>query len=91
MLLFSVFNSSVFGIFSDSALHRFEKGGSLELQEIQNQIVDLMLDEPDRIFSIQSICRAAQREYSCEVGRFYSPIVIMNVIKQLAKEHRKQQ
>ena len=74
MLLFSIFNSSIFGIFSDSALHRFETEQNEELKKIQDQITESIFDNENNLFSIQNICKVAKEEYACEPGNYYSPI-----------------
>jgi hypothetical protein len=86
MLLFSIFNSSIFGTFSDSAIHRFNSQNK-ELQQIQNHLLDLMIDDPKKLLSIQNICDFVFQNYGCEVGKFYSPIVVMNSIKEIFKKN----
>jgi predicted nucleic-acid-binding protein len=83
-----MFNASLFGVFSDSAIHRFGENNQEELVEIQNQIIEHMLDQKKKIFSIQNICAKAGENYNCRVGDFYSPVVIMNCIKQIARENK---
>ena len=80
MLLFSVLNSSYFGTLSDSAIHRFSQ---TEIAKTQSQILNLLIDHKENPFSIQNITKMAKKLYGCEVGNFYSPIVIMDCIKEI--------
>jgi hypothetical protein len=88
MLLFSIFNSSLFGSLSDSGIHRFNSNPK-ELKNIQNFIIELMIDNKDKLLSIQNICKVVHKNYGCEVGNFYSPIVVMNTVKEILKKHPK--
>lgn len=88
MLLFSILNSGLFGVFADSALHRFDSKGAEKLEDIQNQMVEHMLDSWGSLLSIQNICKVAHAKYGCKVGDYYSPVVIMNCIKHIFSKNR---
>ena len=85
MLLFSIFNSAFFGSLNDSSIYQFDKN---KINEIQNMILDGMLDKNDNLFSIQNISRVANELYQCEVGKFYSPIIVMYCIIAIFEENQ---
>lgn len=85
MLLFSLFQSSIFGNFFDSAIHRLK---STKLQNIHNHILKFMTDDDcNNIFSFQNIVKKCYQEFGSEVGHFFSPIVVMNAINTIFKEN----
>ena len=85
MLLFSIFQNSLFGSFYDSAVHRVPQH---ELIEIQNYILNFMSDDnPENIFSLQNIFKRCNKDFGCKLGEFMSPPIVMNTIQSLIAEN----